>query len=211
MINSKNSYYEYIKTIRSHYLNHFDKGLKVLDIGCGDGVFMEYLDKEGYDVFGLDTSTDAVESCKKKQLSVFNENALSFLQKKEDSFGSIMCSHLIEHISIDEIHNLIESCYNALANNGILVILTPNVKTLLGGITFWDDPTHIRPYTTKSLEKLFRDKGFSNVMVGYEETTKIKVRKDFVHLIIDIIRIIAGFLFYGKPALYNEISVIAQK
>ena len=56
-----------------------------------------------------------------------------------------------------------QECKRTLKDNGILIIVTPdwslNVKN------FYDDPTHIRPYTKKSLSFLLKSHGFKNVQV----------------------------------------------
>jgi len=206
-----NYYYNYIRNIRKKYLNYFNMSSKVLDIGCGDGVLMKYLQEEGYSVYGIDTDLQAVTHCVKNNLSVFQKDAISFLQKNKNSFGSIICCHVIEHIPINQIAQFIECCYNTLLNNGILLIITPNVHTLEGTANFWNDPSHIRPYTIPCLEKLLTKAGFEIIEIGYDKNTKIIIRNDLIHFVLDAFRIILGFLCYGKPALYTEINVLARK
>ena len=79
-----NYYYNYIRNIRKKYLNYFNMSSKVLDIGCGDGVLMKYLQEEGYSVYGVDTDLQAVTHCVKNNLSVFQKDAISFLQENKN-------------------------------------------------------------------------------------------------------------------------------
>ncbi|MHC5202070.1 class I SAM-dependent methyltransferase [Myroides sp. LJL119] len=47
----------------THYLN-LDPGAKVLDLACGKGRHSVYLNSLGYDVTGMDLSTNSIESAK---------------------------------------------------------------------------------------------------------------------------------------------------
>ena len=80
---------------------------------------------------------------------------------KNNSCDLITANSLIEHISNPE--NFLQECKRTLKDNGILIIVTPdwslNVKN------FYDDPTHIRPYTKKSLSFLLKSPGFKNIQV----------------------------------------------
>lgn len=39
-------------------------GERMLDFGCGSGAVLSFFDREGFDVYGVDISPDAIESCK---------------------------------------------------------------------------------------------------------------------------------------------------
>jgi cyclopropane fatty-acyl-phospholipid synthase-like methyltransferase len=50
------------------FLNEFKKGSKVLDIGCGNGKYMNY--RNDIIMKGIDISINLVEICKKKGFDV---------------------------------------------------------------------------------------------------------------------------------------------
>jgi SAM-dependent methyltransferase len=63
----------------------------------------------------------------------------------EESFDFILASHVLEHIH-DATHFMSEA-WRVLRLGGTLVVLVPGVQD-----SFWNDPTHVRPYTTTSFE-----------------------------------------------------------
>jgi hypothetical protein len=58
-------------------------------------------------------------------------------------------SNFLEHISKEEISNLLSMEYELLHENGEVWILTPNIK-YVGG-KYWDFYDHITPITDKSI------------------------------------------------------------
>jgi len=47
-----------------------EKGQKVLDIGCGDGLLLSALAQKGVSAFGIDISEEGVKKCREKGLDV---------------------------------------------------------------------------------------------------------------------------------------------
>lgn len=145
------------------YLNIKD-GAKILDIGCGNGSFINRLLKKGWDAYGIDFDEKAVTFCKQKGLKVNHGDLLS--QKYPDStFDVVTLNHVIEHLFNP--NEIIEECNRILKPKGKLVIATPNNKSWLFLNVFkkdWfplDAPRHITLFNRNSLMALFKDKGFS--------------------------------------------------
>ncbi len=63
--------------------------------------------------------------------------------------------------------NFLKEIKRILKPGGRAVILTPNCPYMLNK-NFWDDYTHLRPFTKKSLEMITYDAGFSDIKV-YED------------------------------------------
>ena len=74
-----NNYLERIRKTRKKYLKYFDEKNKILEIGCGNGELMKFFQEEGYSIHGVDASLQAVRHCKRLNLSVFHQDAISFL------------------------------------------------------------------------------------------------------------------------------------
>jgi len=204
-------YYNYITHIRKKYLKCFSKDSKILDIGCGDGIFIKFLKAQGYSAIGVDTNASCIKKGKERNIPVFQEDAISFLQLNHKSFDGIICSHLIEHIPHDQLNLIINSCYEAMSENGILLIITPNINNLGGSANFWNDPTHIRPFTLGSIKKLLLKYRFKIMHIGYDKDTKLAIRKKPIHFPLDIIRQFLSIIIYGISGIYTEIIVIAKK
>jgi len=206
-----NNYLDRIRKTRKKYLRYFDEKSKVLEIGCGNGELMRFFQEEGYSIHGVDTSLQAVRHCKTLDLLVSHQDAISFLKQNESSYNAIICSHLIEHINYSDIDLFIECCYKSLIHKGILLIITPNVRHLGGTASFWNDPSHVRPFTVASLQKLLKESKWKIIDIGYDRDTKIVVKKGFFSFPIDIVRVLLGILIYGHSGLYTEVFAVAQK
>ena len=78
--------------------NNIENGTRVLDVGCGDGVLIEYLKKEkNIDVRGLEISKDKVQKCISKGLTVIEGNAEIDLQQfPDDSFDYVVLSQTLQ-------------------------------------------------------------------------------------------------------------------
>ena len=78
--------------------NNIEKGTRVLDVGCGDGVLIEYLKKEkNIDVRGLEISKDKVQKCISKGLTVIEGNAeIDLKQFPNNSFDYVVLSQTLQ-------------------------------------------------------------------------------------------------------------------
>jgi 2-polyprenyl-3-methyl-5-hydroxy-6-metoxy-1,4-benzoquinol methylase len=91
---------------------------KLLDIGCGVGIFMEMMKEKKYEVIGYEISQFAIEFCKKKGLKVFD--SLNFSEK---TFDIITIMDVIAHVKNPIIY--LDEIKKILKKNGILIIKTP--------------------------------------------------------------------------------------
>jgi SAM-dependent methyltransferase len=148
-------------------LRYFKNCSAILDIGCGKGFFVT-LDKDR--ITGLDNNKESVDICKSKGLNVIKWNCLD-LPFKNNSFDGILCSHLIEHLIPEDVFKLVKEINRVLKKGGIIIIKTP-----LPSFSFWNDPTHIRPFVPSSIFSIF------NVVDLGQPTRKIDCSYEFVDM-----------------------------
>ncbi len=118
-----------------------------LDIGCGDGSLVAHLNNEGINAVGCDI----------KDLN-FEKDIFPYNNK---SFDYILLYSVIEHINNTD--HLILEIRRMLKNSGVLIIITPNFKYCFN--TFYDDPTHVKPFTNVGLENILKIYDFKNIIV----------------------------------------------
>jgi O-antigen chain-terminating methyltransferase len=135
----------YMPHIRALY--HHPESRPVLDLGCGRGEFLMELKRNGLPGVGIDLNPAMVDTSRALGLEVTLAEAVAHLRDREPaSLAAIVSFHMIEHIPFDQILLLIEAAKRALMPGGLMVLETPNPENLVvGGCTFWYDPTHIRP------------------------------------------------------------------
>lgn len=154
------------------YLRYFQRGQRVLDIGCGSGVFLAMLQEAGLNGVGVDTSAVKVAECRSKLLEVYHSDALRFLNREPGKFHGIFCSHFVEHFPPSTVLEFLGQGYRRLNTSGLLIIITPNFKNIdVVTERFWLDITHVRPYPLPLLEKMLESSGFTIVASGIDQTT----------------------------------------
>ena len=139
----------------ARYLYHrfsMKLGMKFLDNGCGRGEFLGAFARLGLETYG----TDIVQGCKQTQLVNLNQDELPF---PEGTFDVVFSKSVIEHIEKQE--HYMQEMRRVLKEDGLLIILVPDWKTQC--IIFYEDPTHIHPYTQKSIDRLLNMMGFREV------------------------------------------------
>lgn len=153
----------------------------VLDIGCGRGFLMGLLRENGIHVVGIDSNKYMVAACLKKGLDVQCVDMIAYLNQQPDNrFGGIVASHVIEHISGDDLIRFIRACYEKLAPGGTVVFETPNPSSMfvLDG-SFHLDITHIRPVHPDFLKLLLDTLGFEVIRTlpvwPYPEEAKFRL------------------------------------
>lgn len=149
-------------------------GKKVLDIGAGEGIFLEYLQKNhGKHLFlsALELSEVAAERGRKRNPDV-NYNVGSADDKyafADEKFDTILMTDVIEHlVDVDE---ALSECNRVLEHGGRVILITPIfnfLKKILIAAFFWErffypNNPHIRFFTKKSLDVIFRKHGFKRV------------------------------------------------
>jgi len=159
---------ESIKKWLKPYANMFKRCKKVLDIGCGPGVFLELLKENGIESIGIDIDPLMVEICLEKGLKAQVGEA-HIVEKYKEEFDGIHLGHIIEHMDGPNMLRLLEACVKALKKGGLLLIRTPNwLNETVRKIGFWLDPTHVRPYPLELLERIYSDLGLTIITKGYE-------------------------------------------
>ena len=82
-----------------------DKNNRILEIGCGNGKNMEYIEKHTEsNIVGIDTCNHFVEICKKKNLDVILSNSTK-LPFPDNHFDYILCIAMFHHLLTIEDRN----------------------------------------------------------------------------------------------------------
>lgn len=121
-------------------------GSKVLDYGCGPGDFILCARQRGIDATGIDSSARSVRLAEERGISVMTGETREVLASPQ-RYDAVIAQSVLEHVP--DAVRLVEDLRRVLVPNGVLVLSSPTP-----GPFFWDDPTHVRPHTPKSLAVL---------------------------------------------------------
>jgi 2-polyprenyl-3-methyl-5-hydroxy-6-metoxy-1,4-benzoquinol methylase len=145
--------------------NKFDS--KILDIGCGEGNFVAYLNQLGYsDVKGIDISEEQIKLG--KQLGIKNIELYDlkvYLKETNFKFDYIVARDIFEHFTKAEIYEILSSIYKLLKPNGLILIQVPNAEGLNFCSHFYGDFTHETAFTNKSLKQVALNIGFKSIFI----------------------------------------------
>lgn len=131
---------------------------KVLDIGCGIGNFIKFNPKK-VELWGLDIIKENIDDLKRQGLKVKQGDVNKKIPFAANSFDCVTCFHVFEHLA--DPSNAISEIKRVLKDQGTVVIAVPN----LSFAEFYNDYTHVKPWTRISLFKFLKDNGFVNIKI----------------------------------------------
>ncbi len=141
----------------------------VLDLGCGRGEFLEACRQAGIPARGVDINPAMVAACREMGLAVEEGDGLEHLRGlPEASLGGILMAQVIEHLTSDQLTELVSLCAAKLAPGGVLIAETINPQCLLTFAgAFYLDLTHQKPIHPEATRFLWQWAGLENVEVLY--------------------------------------------
>lgn len=146
-----------------------DKNVKILDLGCGPGLFLEacknsgYYNYEGVELLGelADYARDelGLNNIKRADIFEYLETA------KDQAYDIVSAFNIIEHIKKERVSELFDLIFKNLKNGGIFLSEVPNADSPIGIHTFYSDITHEFAYTKTLMTRLLELAGFIDIKV----------------------------------------------
>lgn len=142
-----------------------EKSSKIIDVGCGNGSVVWWLQKNGYtNTEGIDISFEQIEFGQKLGLrNIKQVDVREFLKDKKAFYDAIFLRDLLEHFNKEEMIEVLDLCYLCLKDKGIVIIQVPNAKSPFFGRIRYGDLTHEIAFSTSSLSQLLRMIGFNEI------------------------------------------------
>lgn len=123
------SYYSPWKWEHQIVYKHLKPGLKVLEIGCGYGYFLERAKQTGCDVLGLELNEDAVKYGQDNNLPITNESLETHAEKFSETYDIVCAFQVYEHVS--NVRDMLIQAVRCLNKGGILALGVPNNDSYL--------------------------------------------------------------------------------
>lgn len=160
----KNRFKRYNKLFA--FINQNSDIKNVLEIGCGDGHLVEYLNSkfEQIKAIGIDIH-DLKLNIEYYKIDILDDIEFKVFKDKNLKFDLAICRMVLEHI--DEPFKFLTRINELLPDKGYIYIEVPSFKTIFlpGDSNFYGDYTHVKPYTKKSLTRLINDTGFKLIKI----------------------------------------------
>lgn len=122
-------------------------GKAIIDLGCGDQYIRNPFERRGATYRGID-----IDECNLETQDI---------PVPSSSYDIAVSLALVEHL-IDP-GNFLTEVKRILKPGGLLWMSTPDIAAC--GAKFWNDPTHMHPYTRSSFRMLLKMNGFTDVLI----------------------------------------------
>ena len=208
------SYYGHVRPEMLQFVPSTAK--KIIEIGCGEANFSNQLIKDNIEVWGVEPNIEAAKVASNKLLKVLTGTiGETIFNLPEDYFDVIILNDVIEHLIYQE--EDLKKLKPKLNKGGILVCSIPNVrysKNIFNLIFKRDwkytesgilDNTHFRFFTKKSINRMFKECGFTIQTIKGVNRTKSFLYYPFA-VIFNIF-----LLFSQLDMFYMQYAIVSKK
>ena len=202
--------FEVVAKIFKKHISRFlpeSKTAKILDIACGSGHLLHFLQSQGYSrTQGIDLGAEQLEIARKMGVKNIEAGDLfTFLKEYQDHFDLIIAFQIIEHLSKNEAVDCMDLIYRALKEGGKVLVATPNVTSPAGLWSTFGDFTHELVFTSRSLSQLLRVSGFSNVGIYGQGPVAYNFRSGIRLIMWKVLKKILSFCFLVQRGMGGSI------
>lgn len=136
---------------------------KLLEIGCGNGFFLEEAKQQGYDVYGVEPG---VQSVKKARNDIRKHIKVDIFRPKlfkAGFFDVICCFQTFDHIP--DPNGLLKECHRVLRKGGVILFFNHDIgalqNKLMGERSPIIDIEHTYLFDKKTMEMIFKKHKFN--------------------------------------------------
>jgi len=142
------------------------KNARILDVGCGYGEFLHFLQLEGYTATkGIDLNEGELHVG--RMLGVENlerAESLEFLRHSREEFDFISAIDVMEHVPKDKVLEFLDLIYASLHPGATFLCQVPNAAAFCVSYTYGDF-SHETPFTAASLRQVLELANFVDIAV----------------------------------------------
>lgn len=172
-----------------------NKNINILDVGCGNGGLVYWLQKMGYgNSQGIDISDEQIAIAKELGIkNIEHGDAEIFLEKNKDKFDIIFARDVLEHFPKEKVIPLLENILGALRPGGIFIGQTVNAENWLWGRLRHGDFTHEVAFTSSSIRQVLKVAGFGEI--------KVHPQRPVIHGVKSLVRSMLWMFWEGLSRL----------
>lgn len=150
-------YHDILNHLIRHHLGYIQNKC-LLDEGSGKGNYLVAFSRREMSAFGLDKIKE-----KNEVLAHFDVRECDFekgqFPYETNSFDVVFSKSVIEYVA--NAGNFLAEIHRVLKPRGLAIVMTPDWVTQAH--MFWDDYTHVKPWTRKGLQNAMKIHGFLEV------------------------------------------------
>lgn len=196
-------------------------GARILEIGFGEGTFLDWARDQGFLCSGLEINPELVESARARSHDVHRGTLHDAFPSGENIFDAVVLFDVLEHILLDDILLLFDDLRRLLRPDGKIIARFPNGASPFGRAYQYGDATHVSVLTGSSMTQIGMAAGFD--LIGqYNAARGAKshsgglrnfwLARRISFALWDIMQAALSLTYYGKNIPMDpNITVILQK
>ena len=207
---------EYFKRVIKKHIPS-DNTIAIADLGCGHGTLLHNLKEMGYsNIIGIDTSKEQITLANELGISEAKHLDIDVFLQEHRSFDVIFMMDILEHLSKQEVIEILDQVNYALKDDAFIIMHVPNAEGLFGMRMRYGDFTHELAFTARSIQQILRACNFHSIAC-YEDKPIIHNIKSFIrHVIWRVLTFPYRLLFIAetgntKNILSQNMLVVARK
>jgi 2-polyprenyl-3-methyl-5-hydroxy-6-metoxy-1,4-benzoquinol methylase len=187
----------------------------ILDVGCGEGGFLEVAHRAGWRIYGTDVSAYAVEFASRRLGQKMFCGEIWDAGFPAQRFDVITLWHVLEHTAFPVA--TLQKIRCLLKPEGLLVLAVPNLDDRLMQVAYrlvkrrhahlfsiHDKEIHLLHFSVQSLRFLLEKTGFARLMIG-PDFGVVELSKRLIN------HAAAGLFRLTGVHWYNSIQVVARR
>lgn len=191
----------------------------VLEVGFGNGEFLEWARGQGVEVVGIEIIGDLVERSKKEGFETYQWDVAA--SDGSDSplngrrFDCIVAFDVIEHLSLEQFANALSRLGVMLNPDGKIIFRFPNGESPFSALIYNNDHTHRTLYTRRKLQHLCL--GTALEVASYRNSARVMNRNWLICLkwicfrVRDVLEIILGYVYYNHRVPLDQCATAVLK
>ncbi len=146
---------KYPDQLARYLVKRFGLKGRLLDVGCGRGDFLYAFQNAGVSAIGV----DGEKSFGRKDVIGEIDLETGRLPFEDNSVDVVFNKSVMEHLHHPD--NMLKECYRVLKSGGRIISMVPDWQSCM--FIYYDDHTHVQPYTKSGLEDCLKIFGFAEV------------------------------------------------
>jgi 2-polyprenyl-3-methyl-5-hydroxy-6-metoxy-1,4-benzoquinol methylase len=191
---------------------------KILEIGFGDGCFLDWASRQGYSITGVELIEKLVTHARARGHDVFCGTIQSVLDPAHNRYDLIVAFDVFEHLTILELLELLRFAKTILASGGRILARFPNGGSPFSAPYQTGDVTHMTVLSGEGLRQIAHAVGMK--VIGIHNAARSRkggsrhgwLKKYIGYLVRDMIELAVGMIYFGQrmPLDPNLTVVIAE-
>jgi SAM-dependent methyltransferase len=159
------------------------KDAPILEVGCGNGSFLNYLKKKGFvNLRGVDLSSQYLEQGKQMGNDNIYLGDLFVELSGKSKYELIIAIDVLEHFTRDNVLNIFDLVFKSLNLGGVFLFQVPNGHGVFSKIIYYSDFTHETLFSVDSILQTSGIIGFTDAKFS-ESSPRVIGFKDMLRFV----------------------------